>query len=179
MDRTFFRGENTMTAADSIVLIGMPGVGKSTVGMLLAKRLGKNFLDTDLLIQAGEKKSLQEIIFAEGLDGFLRIEERHILSVRPNQQVIATGGSVVYSAAAMAHLARGATIVFLDLAPQLLESRLADIGSRGVVMGPGQTIFALHAQRHPLYQRYAHHRLLCDGLTPSQTVDRLIDDIRS
>jgi shikimate kinase len=160
-----------------IVLIGMPGVGKSTVGVLLAKRLGLGFLDTDVHIQTLEGLRLSEIIQRESLAGFCRIEERHVLSVSPLGCVIATGGSVVYSEMAMAHLRAGAVIVHLDLDPSLLQKRLDNMDARGVVRAPGQTVADLYRERSPLYRRHQDFRVDCAGLSADAVVSTIVGQL--
>jgi shikimate kinase len=157
----------------NIILIGMPAVGKSTVGVLLAKQLGLGFMDTDLLIQTGENRYLRDIIATQGMEGFCALEERYLLEVRAKRYVIATGGSVVYSPAAMAHLGSLGTIVYLQVSLVALEARLANITDRGVVHAPGQTIADLYRQRTPLYDRYARVTVNCDSLDPDQTVEAI------
>ena len=124
---------------ENIVLIGMPGAGKSTVGVVLAKTLGMWFVDTDLLIQERAGRMLQEILNEDGPDAFRRIEEEAILSLRPRRAVIATGGSVVYSGDAMAHLKAGGVIVYLEVPYAEMEARLKNITTRGIVLLPGQS----------------------------------------
>jgi len=158
----------------NVVLIGMPGVGKSTVGVLLAKAMSRSFVDTDVEIQAREGRRLQEIIDADGLAAFRAVEERDICALDCRGHVIATGGSVVYSAKAMAHLKRNGIVVLLELALPLLERRLTNLGSRGVVMAQGQTLASLFAERRALYERYAEVRIDCAGLTHEQTVARVL-----
>jgi shikimate kinase len=145
----------------NIVLIGMPGVGKSTVGVLLAKALGRYFLDTDVFIQAIQGRSLQEIIDRDGLVAFGRIEEEYVLCIDLTNAVIATGGSVVYSEQAMRHLAAHGVIIHLDLPVEKIEERIGNLPTRGVVIEKGQTIRSLYDQRQPLYRKYA--RLTLDG----------------
>jgi shikimate kinase len=139
----------------NIVLIGMPGAGKSTVGVVLAKRLGFDFLDTDVLLQSRQGRRLQEIIDGDGLAAFRQLEEAALLSLACRRTVIATGGSVVYSQAAMTALRAGGTIVFLDLPLAELARRIQDMNSRGVVIDPGETFADLFARRLPLYRRWA------------------------
>ena len=153
----------------------MPGVGKSTVGVLLAKRLGLAFIDTDICIQVREGRSLQAIIQAHGADEFCRIEEGHILSLAVEGHVIAPGGSVVYRPKAMAHLKANGVAVHLDLSVERLKRRLDDVDGRGVVIGPGQTIASLYAERLPLYRLYADAAVATDGLTPDQVAGRVLD----
>ncbi len=158
-----------------VVLIGMPGVGKSTVGVLLAKRLGLGFLDTDVHIQTMEGLRLFEIIRRETLVGFCRIEERHVLSLSPFGCVIATGGSVVYSEKAMTHLRTGAKIVHLDLDPARLQARLDNMDARGVVRAPGQTVADLYRERNPLYRRYEDCRIRCGNIAPEEVVAGIVE----
>ena len=157
----------------NIILIGMPAVGKSTVGVLLAKRLKYSFMDTDIDIQSRENQSLQQIVRARGTSGFCDIEERYILSLNVSAHVIAPGGSVVYRQDAMEHLKINAVIIHLDLALANLKKRLDDIDARGVVIGPDQKLYDLWAERHPLYLKYADTRVVTDGLTPDQVVGKI------
>jgi shikimate kinase len=159
----------------NVVLIGMPGVGKSTVGVLLAKQLGYSFLDTDILIQAAEGKTLQQLIQQRGLSGFCDLEEAYVLSVSVNSHVIAPGGSVVYGKAAMGHLKADAVIIHLNLSLDRLQKRLGDLDARGVAISPDRGLADLYAERHPLYLKYADHTLETDGLTPDGVVTRIID----
>lgn len=139
----------------NIILIGMPASGKSTVGVILAKLLGFDFLDTDLLIQRREQQLLSEIIATRGLPAFLAAEEAACLSVHTSHSVIATGGSVVYSEAAMEHLKSLGTVVYLAVEYPTLADRIHDIQGRGVALRPGQTLEVLYAERVPLYEKYA------------------------
>lgn len=152
----------------------MPGVGKSTVGVLLAKHLGFAFLDSDIFIQVREGRSLQAIIQAHGAAEFCRIEEGHILSLALESHVIAPGGSVVYRPNAMAHLKANGVALYLDIAVENLKRRLDDVDARGVVIGPGQTIDSLCAERRPLYLSYSDATVDTDGLTPDQVVGRVL-----
>jgi shikimate kinase len=154
----------------NLILIGIPGAGKSTVGVLLAKQLGVGFLDTDILIQTGERCHLQEIIAAQGLEGFRRIEERHLLTVPPDCGVVATGGSAVYSRKAMAHLKALGPAVYLKIGLALLEHRLGNLDERGVLRLPDQTIGMLFKERCPLYEHYADIVVSTAGVTPDQVV---------
>ncbi len=158
----------------NIVLVGMPGVGKSTVGVLLAKAAGLNFLDTDVYIQSHESRTLQAILDGEGLDCFCRIEESYILSLETAASVIATGGSVVYSEPAMLHLRSGGTIVHLDLPLDLLTARLGNLSVRGVVLPAGMGLDDLYRQRQPLYQRWAQLAVPCAGKSQEQIVDEIL-----
>ena len=158
----------------NIVLIGMPGVGKSTVGVLLAKHLGFSFLDTDILIQAAEGKTLQQLIQAHGISGFCGLEQAYILSVAVESHVIATGGSVVYGTAGMRHLKVNARVIHLDLSLDRLKKRLDDLDARGVAIAPGRNLADLYAERHPLYLKYADRTVDTDALTPDQVVGKII-----
>lgn len=139
----------------NIILIGMPASGKSTVGVILAKLLAYDFVDTDLLIQRREGKPLSAVIEERGIDGFLAAEEAAVLSLKAENTVVATGGSVVYSEAAMKHLKRGGRAIFLDVDYETLHKRLTDIRGRGVVLRDGQTLRELYDERLALYRRYA------------------------
>lgn len=140
---------------ENIVLIGMPGVGKSTVGVILAKELGYQFIDADLLIQKQEKRLLREIIAQDGVDGFIQIENQVNASIETDRTVIATGGSVVYGREAMEHLKKISTVVYLKLSYQALKKRLGNLKNRGVVLREGQTLRDLYEERVVLYEKYA------------------------
>lgn len=160
--------------SDNLILIGMPGCGKSTLGVLLAKALSRNFVDTDLVIQSTECRRLQEIIEDIGMDAFRQMEERYVLSLECAGCVIATGGSVVYSDPAMDHLKSMGTVLFIDLPLETIRARVADLDSRGVVRAPGQTLDALYAERLPLYRRHADITVPGGPLTHEQMVQRLL-----
>ena len=147
-----YRGEEVM---NNVVLIGMPGVGKSTLGVVLAKELGYEFVDADLLIQKREKRLLKDIIAEEGVEGFLKIENDVNASIQTDKTVIATGGSVIYGAEAMEHLKEIGTVVYLKLDYETLDSRLGSLKGRGVVLKDGQTLKSLYEERVPLYEKYA------------------------
>jgi shikimate kinase len=151
--------------ASNIVLVGMPGAGKSTVGVVLAKQASLGFIDTDVLIQASERRSLQSIIDSRGYMALREIEERILLSLECRGHVIATGGSAVYSAAAMAHLAVEGVVVFLDVDLATLESRTLDLGRRGIAKHPDQSFAELFEERRRLYAAYADVTVDCRGLT--------------
>lgn len=140
---------------DNITLIGMPGAGKSTLGVVLAKILGYQFLDSDLLIQKEEKRRLSEIIEKEGIESFISIENRVNASIKAEKTVIATGGSVVYCEDAMKHLKSIGKIVYLKLSFEAVSKRLGDLKGRGVVLKENQTLKDLYAERVPLYEKYA------------------------
>lgn len=144
-----------MNTRRNIILIGMPGVGKSTIGVIAAKELGYQFVDADLLIQQQEGRLLRQIIAQEGVDGFLRIENRVNASIWTERAVISTGGSVIYGKEAMEHLSAIGTIVYLKLPYPALQRRLKNLRDRGVVLKDGQTLKDLYEERTPLYERYA------------------------
>lgn len=162
----------------NIVLIGMPGAGKSTIGVLLAKTLLCDFTDTDLIIQNACKKSLCDIIEEQGTDGFLQTENDIICTCKFNGCVVATGGSVVYGNEAMQMLKSDGTVIYLRLPVKELERRLADIHTRGVAMKNGTTIAQLFEERAALYEKYADITVDCEGLTPEQCVDKISSLLR-
>lgn len=140
---------------NNIILIGMPGVGKSTLGVVLAKVIGFQFIDADLLIQNQERKKLHEIIREKGSDGFMKIENQVNASIVADKAVIATGGSVVYCQEAMKHLGEIGQVVYLKVSLKALEKRLGNLKRRGVILKKGQTLKDLYEERVPLYERYA------------------------
>lgn len=141
---------------DNITLIGMPGVGKSTVGVVLAKVMGYRFLDSDLEIQEQTGRLLHELIEEHGDDGFLEIENRVNAGLQVHRSVVATGGSAVFGREAMEHLREISTVVYLRLPCEELAKRLGDLHQRGVVLKPGQTLRDLMEERAPYYEKYAH-----------------------
>jgi shikimate kinase len=159
---------------DNVALIGMPGAGKSTLGVLFAKRTARGFLDTDLRIQEVERSPLQEIIERRGVDGFRQIEERCVTELDCSNYVIATGGSVVYSEAAMQHIGRIALRVYLDVPLADLARRLGDLDARGVIRAPRQDLEGLLSERRPLYERWADVRVDCDGLEHEEAVGAIL-----
>ena len=161
----------------NIILIGMPGAGKSTVGVLLAKRLGYHFVDSDLLLQAAERRRLQEIIVADGLSAFMEIEEKILCALTGTRTVFATGGSAVYSETAMRHLRSLGTIVYLDLPLDALEQRVMDMDARGVVLDPGETFGDLYRRRTPLYRQYADLTINGRGCTADEIAARVEEKV--
>lgn len=147
----------------NIVLIGMPGAGKSTIGVVLAKNLGVAFMDSDIVIQQVEDKMLHELIAEYGQEGFLEIEDRVNASLNPKAAVIATGGSVVYCKNAMKHLKDIAVVCYLKLSYESIEERLGDLNERGVVLRQGQTLKDLYDERTPLYEKYAGFTVDCEN----------------
>lgn len=152
----------------------MPGVGKSTVGVILAKVLGFQFVDADLLIQQQEGKLLREIIEEVGTEGFIQVENRVNAGIQCSKSIIATGGSVVYGKEAMEHLKEIGIVVYLEVPFSILEKRLSDIKGRGVVLKDGQTLYDLYMERTPLYEKYADVRVSEEGLSVEQTVELLV-----
>ena len=167
----------TKKEKDNIVLIGMPGVGKSTIGVILAKVLGYQFLDADLVIQQQEGKLLKDIIHEVGTDGFIEVENRVNAGLSCSKTIIATGGSVVYGKDAMEHLKEIGTVVYLEVPFSVIEKRLSDIKGRGVVLKTGQTLYDLYKERTPLYEAYADLCVCEDGLDIEQTVELLIEKL--
>jgi shikimate kinase len=161
----------------NIILIGMPGSGKSTVGVILAKLTSLGFTDTDILIQASKGRSLQEIVDAEGHMALRKIEEEILLRLDCRNHVIATGGSAVYSHIAMERLRPAGVIVFLDVDMATLASRIHDFESRGLAKRPDQTFSDLFEERRPLYAKYADIVLQCEGLTHEEVCGRIIDGL--
>ena len=159
--------------ADNITLIGMPASGKSTVGVLLAKRLGYSFVDVDIVIQEQEHRLLKEIIADEGLSGFLDVENRINASLDVHSSVIAPGGSVIYGKEAMEHLKKIGTVVYLKLSYEDVEKRLGNLTDRGVALKDGMTLRDLYEERVPLYEKYADITVDETGLDAGGTVDKL------
>ncbi len=155
---------------NNIVLTGMPASGKSTVGVILAKIFGMDFIDTDIVIQKREGSRLSEIIENQGTDGFLKIEEQAVLSIDVHNTVIATGGSVIYSSRAMDHLSDSSKIVYLKVGKEEILKRLKDISERGVVLRPGETVEDMYDSRSDLYEQYADITVYEDGFTIEDTV---------
>ena len=163
---------------NNIVLIGMPGVGKSTLGVVLAKELGFEFVDADLLIQKREKRLLKEIIAEEGIDGFLKIENDVNATISVDKTVVATGGSVIYGNEAMGHLKEIGTVVYLKLDYDTLDSRLGSLKGRGVVLKDGQNLRSLYEERIPLYEKYADVIVDEGGLDLEATLKKVLDAIK-
>ncbi len=158
----------------NIVLIGMPGAGKSTVGVLLAKSMLMNFCDTDLLIQNSTGKSLCDIINSDGIENFIKLEENTICNYEYSNAVVATGGSAVYGEKAMDKLRKNGKIVYLKVSPDELNSRVNNIHTRGIAMKEGTTLAELYIERAPLYEKYADVTIECDNLSPEECVENII-----
>ena len=165
--------------AGNIALVGMPGAGKSTLGVLFAKRAAYGFVDIDLLIQEAEGRTLREIIAERGAEEFRRSERRCVLALECSKHVIATGGSVVYCDSSMAHLQRLARIVYLYVPLETLRLRLGDLDARGVVHAPGQDLDGLYALRRVLYERWADIRVDCGDLEHDGVVRAVIRALAS
>lgn len=159
---------------ENIILIGMPGSGKSTCGVLAAKALLKNFFDTDLLFQGLEEKKLQDIIDDDGIEYFLSAEERAILSLDINATVVATGGSVVYSDKSMEHLKKSGKVIYLHLGYDTMVDRIKNITTRGVVVKEGDSLEDMYNERLPMYQKWADVVINCDNNTVEQTVEKIV-----
>ena len=155
----------------------MPGVGKSTVGVLVAKRMGLEFLDIDAYLQARRQSSLAELLTRLGRDGFCSLEERTVAALTATRTLIATGGSVVYGERAMQNMASAGWIVHLDVELAELEHRVGNLDARAVVRAGGQTLGALHQEREPLYRRWADVRVELDGLTPQAAAERVVEAV--
>jgi shikimate kinase len=161
----------------NIVLIGMPGAGKSTTGVLVAKALGMTFADTDLLIQEREGRLLQEIIDTEGIEQFLQIEEEAVVHLDRDNCVIATGGSVVYGGESMRRLRRHGVVVYLKLECDEIEKRIGSMTGRGVAIAKGRTLRDVFRERAPLYGQYADVVIDCAGLGVEEVVARIVGSI--
>jgi len=160
----------------NIVLIGMPGAGKSTIGVILAKSLLFDFCDTDLSIQKSTCKSLSQIINEEGVDAFIKLEEEIICSEAFAGCVVATGGSAVYGEKAMEKLKENGIIVYLKVSPEELGNRIKNIHTRGIAMKDGTTISELYEERAYLYEKYADITIECDGKTAEECVDLIVKE---
>jgi shikimate kinase len=162
---------------NNIILIGMPSAGKSTVGVILAKTLGMNFIDTDITIQEKSKRLLQEIIDTDGPDAFKTIEEETILSLHSHHTVIATGGSAVFSKRAMEHLTQYGVVVYLKISFDEMEKRLRNITTRGIVLTRDETLYEMYNERVPLYEKYAGITIDCEKEDFEMIVKKIIADL--
>jgi len=147
----------------NIILIGMPGAGKSTIGVVLAKKTGYSFIDSDLLIQEREKMLLYEIIEQKGLETFKQIENKVNAAIQAEHSIIATGGSVIYGTEAMTHFQSIGLILYLKLDYREIENRVGDLEQRGVAIPPDSTLKELYEERTPLYEKYAHFTIDCNN----------------
>ncbi len=164
---------------DNIIFIGMPAVGKSTIGVVAAKRLGYQFLDTDILIQEEEGKLLKEIIAEQGAEGFLGVEDRVNSKINVKKTVVSPGGSVVYCENAMRHFREIGKIVYLKVSFETINKRLTNAKNRGVVLKEGQTLEDLYNERTALFEKYADVTVCEDGLTLEETIDEVLDALES
>ncbi len=163
----------------NVVLIGMPGCGKSTVGVLLAKALLYEFTDTDLLIQTACGQSLSDVIAQQGTEAFKELENRVISGLCCDRCVIATGGSAVYGREAMAHLKLHGRVVYLKLSPKTITARVRNITTRGIAMKPDTTLTQLYEERAPLYEQYADITVDAEGQTVEETVAAVLNALQS
>ena len=163
---------------NNIILIGMPGVGKSTLGVVLAKELGYEFLDSDLLIQKHEDSLLKDIIKSKGIDYFIQIENEINAHIEAAKTVIATGGSVIYGAEAMKHLKSIGTIIYLKLDYENISKRLDNLKNRGVVLKKGQDLKAIYDERTPLYEKYADLTIDESNLDLEKTLELVLNKLR-
>lgn len=163
----------------NIILIGMPGAGKSTIGVILAKVLGFQFLDADLVIQEVEGRLLKDIIEQDGVDAFIQIENNVNKAIDVNKTVIATGGSVIYGEEAMQHLKSIGTVIYLKLSYKTISNRLGNISQRGVVLKEEQDLTALYKERHPLYEFYADIVIDSENMEIEETMETIVERIRT
>lgn len=161
----------------SIILIGMPAVGKSTVGVVVAKRLGYEFIDTDLLIQKQENRLLKEIIEDEGIDGFLKIENQVNCDVQAERAVISPGGSVVYCQEAMEHYKKIGVVVYLRASFETINNRIRNAKNRGVVLKEGQTLERLYEERVKLFEKYADITIDEEGKELGETIELVLQSL--
>lgn len=162
------------TRKTNIVLIGMAACGKSTVGALLAKTAGLDFVDTDIIIQQRRNRPLQHLLDTLGLAGFIAMEQEEICRLQLNCHAIATGGSAIYGSRAMQHLKDIGTIVHLDVPLEDIVARLQNHSTRGLAIGPGMTLRDLYYQRESIYQKWAEVSINCHQRTPQQIVDEIL-----
>ena len=169
---------NDMVKRKNIILIGMPGSGKSTLGVVLAKKMGYSFIDSDIVIQDTYGCTLEELIDEHGDAGFIKIENDVNCSISPEHTIIATGGSAVYGKEAMEHLRQIGTVIYLKLDYADIDRRLSDIKGRGVVLKDGQTLKDLYDERVVLYEKYADITIAEDGLNVEQTIEKIVAQIQ-
>ena len=155
----------------------MPGAGKSTVGVILAKTLGMNFIDTDIVLQENAGRILQEIINTGGIDAFLKTEERSIVSLECENTIIATGGSVVFSDKSMNYLKKKGIIVYLYIGYEELVQRIKNITTRGIVLAADQSLLDLYKQRLPLYEKYADRTIDCSDMDVEKIIEKVLHEL--
>ena len=159
----------------NIVMVGMPGAGKSTIGVLLAKEMSMNFLDVDVFIQGHEGRRLQEIIDHDGIDTFKHLEEKYLGEINVSSYVISTGGSAIYSKKGISHLKQSSIVVYLNINLETLKERIGDFSTRGVVIKKGQTFLDLFKERCGLYAAEADIEIDCNG----KSMEEIVDEIKS
>ncbi len=166
-----------MQVKSNLVLIGMPGSGKSTVGVILAKRTSHDFVDTDVVIQSVEHRSLQAIMDKEGYMKLREIEARVLQTLKLENHIISTGGSAVYSDAAMQHLRKNGTTIYLDVSVATLRSRITDYETRGIAKRPDQSFDDLFEERTRLYRKYADFIVKGDGMSQDAVCNHIIEEL--
>ncbi|TNJ64378.1 shikimate kinase [Paenibacillus hemerocallicola] len=163
----------------NIVLIGMSGAGKSTLGVLLAKALEMDYVDTDIVIQQHEGRLLQDILDQDGIEKFMEVEERTVSELQPKHCVISTGGSVIYSEKAMNVLKQGGQIIYLHVPYEEIEKRLINLTTRGIVIRKGNSLKDVYEERVPLYMKYSDQTLDCSNKDIEHCVSELIENIQA
>lgn len=163
--------------SNNVILIGMPGSGKSTVGVQLAKRLNLNFIDTDLLIQRSQEKTLQAILDEQGYEALRRIESEELMKLQLNSDLVATGGSAVYSEKAMEHLGQQGTIVYLQVSLPEILSRINDEASRGIARPASQSMEEVYAERTPLYEKFACLKFVNESTADIEALAKQIENL--
>jgi shikimate kinase len=164
---------------DTLIIIGMPGAGKSTAGVLLAKTLGMTFIDTDIVLQEKSGRLLQEILDQDGPGAFLKLEEETLLFLQAHNAVIATGGSVVFSGRAMEHLKQSGIVLYLKISFEEMEKRLKNITTRGIVLIAGQNLHDMYTQRVPLYEQYADITIDCTDDDFENIVGKVVNELKN
>lgn len=161
----------------NIVLIGMPGAGKSTLGVLVAKAMGMDYVDTDIVIQQQIGRLLQDIIDNDGIEAFLKIEAKIVSELKIENSVVATGGSIIYSEEAMQALKQGGKVVYLNVPFEEIARRLKNITTRGIVIKPGKSLKDMFEERVPLYGQYADHTIDCGDKNMEDCVSEIIAEV--
>lgn len=164
----------TKDKAKNLILIGMPAVGKTTLGKQLAEKTGWEFLDTDVLLETKHEATLQELIDTRNHLEFCQIEEELLISLNYENHIIATGGSVIYGQSAMAHLRAIGLVIYLELELLTLEKRLTNYSNRGVANPSGYTFADIYKERIPLYKRYADITIACDKQSTEQIIQQIL-----
>ena len=162
----------------NIIFIGMPASGKSTIGVVVAKHLGYDFIDSDLLIQKQEKRLLKDIIADVGNEGFLAIENQVNCDIKAERAVISPGGSIVYCQEAMEHFKEIGTIIYLKVSFETINERISSAKNRGVVLKEGQTLKDLYEERTCLFEKYADCTISEDGLSLEETIDKVLESLK-